>query len=208
MFNKKKKNKKIEKNQKKKKKKKAKRKVRDGYGLYECTSVYVKGQKYPKLKQTYLGKITKEDGFIPKVSYNKKREITYIEYGLSHFILTNFKRSLSRSLFNGGDQLVVLGIIYYIFKDCNKTFIDHTYLSKDCRQQLYERIDNGIPLNRLKAVSNKIDSLLNQYITDKNDLLLLTELLMLCVVEKDADKVNVTYPEEVVEIVERYGLKL
>lgn len=184
------------------------RKVRDGYGLYECTSVYVKGQKYPKLKQTYLGKITKEDGFIPKVSYNKKREITYIEYGLSHFILTNFKRSLSRSLFNGGDQLVVLGIIYYIFKDCNKTFIDYTYLSKDCRQQLYERIDNGIPLNRLKAVSNKIDSLLNQYITDKNDLLLLTELLMLCVVEKDADKVNVTYPEEVVEIVERYGLKL
>lgn len=184
------------------------RKVRDGYGLYECTSVYVKGQKYPKLKQTYLGKITQEDGFIPKVSYNKKREITYIEYGLSHFILINFKRRLSRALFNGGEQLVILGIIYYIFKDCNKTFIDHTYLSKDCKQQLYERIDNGLPLNRLKAVSNKIDSLLNQYITDKNDLLLLTELLMLCVVEKDADRVNVTYPAEVIEIVERYGLKL
>ena len=184
------------------------RKVRDGYGLYECTSVYVKGQKYPKLKQTYLGKITEEDGFIPKVSYNKKREVTYIEYGLSHFILTNFKRSLTRSVFNGDEQIVILGIIYYIFNDCNKTFVDHTYISKQYKKQLYEKINAGVPLNRLKAVSNKIDSLLNQCITDKNDLLMLTELLMLCVVEKDADKVNVTYPNEVIEIVERYRLKL
>ena len=42
------------------------RKVRNGYGLYECTSTYQPGQKYPKSVQTYLGMITEKDGFIPK----------------------------------------------------------------------------------------------------------------------------------------------
>ena len=45
------------------------RKVRDGYGLYQCTSVYQPGQKYPKSVQKYLGMITEKDGFIPKPLY-------------------------------------------------------------------------------------------------------------------------------------------
>lgn len=36
------------------------RKVRNGYGLYECTSTYVPGQKYPKSVQKYLGMITEK----------------------------------------------------------------------------------------------------------------------------------------------------
>ena len=70
------------------------RKVGDGYGLYECTSQYVKGQRYPKSVQKYLGMISEEEGFIPKhvTPLNPK----YIEYGLSHFILVNFKRDLMR----------------------------------------------------------------------------------------------------------------
>ena len=34
------------------------RKVRNGYGLYACTSTYSPGQKYPKSVSTYLGMIT------------------------------------------------------------------------------------------------------------------------------------------------------
>jgi hypothetical protein len=37
------------------------RKVRDGYGLYRCTSLYVKGS-YPKSVQEYLGMITEKYG--------------------------------------------------------------------------------------------------------------------------------------------------
>ena len=43
------------------------RKVRNGYGLYQCTSVYVSGQKYPKSIQKYLGMITEKDGFIRRI---------------------------------------------------------------------------------------------------------------------------------------------
>jgi hypothetical protein len=45
------------------------RKVRNGYGLYQCTSVYVSGQKYPKSIQKYLGMITEKNGFIRRI-YN------------------------------------------------------------------------------------------------------------------------------------------
>ena len=41
------------------------RKTKNGYALYECTSVYVKGLNYPKSVQKYLGRITENDGFIP-----------------------------------------------------------------------------------------------------------------------------------------------
>lgn len=87
------------------------RKVRTGYGLYECTSTYVPGQKYPKSVQKYLGMITEKDGFIPKKSVSDTASFS-IEYGLSHFIISNFKRDLQRSVFNSDMAVVVLGTVF------------------------------------------------------------------------------------------------
>ncbi len=42
------------------------RKISSGYSLYKYTSAYVKGQKYTKSVQEYLGRITEKDGFNPK----------------------------------------------------------------------------------------------------------------------------------------------
>ena len=66
------------------------KKTKQGYGLYSCTSKYVPGGK-PKSVQTYLGKIT-PDGFIPKSVVSKHP--VYVEFGLSHFIISSFKRDL------------------------------------------------------------------------------------------------------------------
>ncbi len=71
------------------------RKTANGYGLYKCTSVYDKSKGYPRSKQEFLGMIDEEKGFIPKVKKNGNPE--YIEYGLSSFIMINFKRELVRS---------------------------------------------------------------------------------------------------------------
>ena len=98
------------------------RKVRNGYGLYECTSTYQPGQKYPKSVQTYLGMITEKDGFIPK-----KTDLTVtpvatrsMEYGLSHFIMANFRRDLMRSVYDASEYMIIYGVIYFIFDDLNE----------------------------------------------------------------------------------------
>lgn len=65
----------------------------------------------PKSIQTYLGKIT-PDGFIPKSVVSKHP--VYVEFGLSHFIISSFKRDLIRSSFRATDDTVYLGVVQYI----------------------------------------------------------------------------------------------
>ena len=182
------------------------RKVRDGYGLYECTSVYVKGEKYPKSKQTYLGMITEKDGFIPKKSSSLSGQ--YLEYGLSHFLMANFKRELERSTYDGSEDIVLLGIVFYIFRSIDEVFIQSTWLTKGKAAALINRINKGINESRLKTVSNKIESLLRQRIPDDHDRLILVKLLFLSVIDKSSVPESVVYPDPLTAIIERYGLKL
>ena len=183
------------------------RKVRNGYGLYECTSTYVKGQKYPKSKQKYLGMITEKDGFIPKGhSVSSRRQ--YQEYGLSHFIMANFKRDLIRSLYMGTEEMAILGVIYFIFGGIDEVFIKATYLSHDIEDVLISRVNKGIAEKRMTKVSNTIQSLLEDRIPDENDRLILTKLLMISVIDKDSEPESCLPFPEVSEIAERYGLKL
>ena len=106
------------------------RKVRNGYGLYQCTSVYVSGQKYPKSIQKYLGMITEKDGFIPKKS-DKPDSSDLVEYGLSTLIFLNFKRDLQRSVFNGDQDLICtrLAIVYYLYHSFQPAFLGLTWLT-------------------------------------------------------------------------------
>ena len=182
------------------------RKVRDGYGLYQCTSEYVKGQKYPKSVQTYLGMITEKDGFIPKRSAAAPK--AFLEYGLSHFIMANFKRDLERSSYDCSPQVLRLGIIYYLFGDVNETFIRSTYVSHGIEEELIQRHKTGITSRRLKTISNKIEASLLSAIPDESHRLMLTKLLFLSVIGSDAPPESVLYPKEVKDIAERYGLRL
>ena len=182
------------------------RKVRDGYGLYQCTSEYVKGQKYPRSVQTYLGMITEKDGFIPKRSVTAPD--AFLEYGLSHFIMANFKRDLERSSYDCSPEVLHLGIIYYLFGDVNDTFIRSTYLSHGMEEELIQRFEKGISSRRLKTISNKIESSLKTAIPDESHRLILTKLLFLSVIGSDSQPESVLYPKEVKEIAERYGLRL
>jgi len=182
------------------------RKVGDGYGLYECTSQYVKGQRYPKSVQKYLGMISEEEGFIPKhvTPLNPK----YIEYGLSHFILVNFKRDLMRSTYHGNYDLVVLGIVQYLFGNLDPVCLEASAVSYATSQHLKDLIDQGIGTTRITGVANKINSLLKIRIPEEKERNLVIKLLYLCVKEKSATEESVSYPEEIVEIIKRNGLKL
>jgi hypothetical protein len=181
------------------------RKVRDGYGLYKCTSVYVKGS-YPKSVQEYLGMITEKDGFVPKTAFSANP--SFVEFGLSRFILANFKRTLQRSSFNNGAQgdVIALGIVHYIFGGVEPWFINATYLSQGKADDLIRRADAVSP-SRIKAVAAKIEKLLGRDIPDREERHTLKTLLLLCVIDPANPAAKPRIPDRALEIMERNGLK-
>ena len=181
------------------------RKVRNGYGLYECTSVYVKGQKYPKSVQKYLGMITEKDGFIPKKIVPSSPQ--YKEYGLSHFIMLNFKREIARAVYHSSSELVILGVIHFIFNSADPVFIRATWISHDIEDKL---IDYSLKISpkRILLASGKVEKILIDHIPDDNDRNTIVKLLMLTVIETTAGTPkSVVFPTEVTDILKGYGLK-
>lgn len=184
------------------------RKVRDGYGLYQCTSVYQPGQKYPKSVQKYLGMITEKDGFIPKRSDAPSVSSRCLEYGLSHFIIANFKRDLCRSGYSASEMIVIFGVLQYIFGDVNEVFIRSSYLCIGKEEELLERLSQGLSPNRMKKMTNTIEKLIAEKIPDEKERNILIKLLFLTTIHETADPKSAVYPSKATEIAQKYGVKL
>ena len=179
------------------------RKKGNGYGLYKCTSVYVKGEKYPKAIQEYLGMIYEDKGFVPKTL--KSDRPVYLEYGLSRFIMTNFKRELLKASYDHNEDVVKLGILLYIFDSCDEVFIRSSILTY--RDEKLIEYSLRISDKRVNTIRRKIISLMEESIPDKDERNRLLELLRLCV----KDSLTLKEPiinEQAYAICERHGLSL
>ena len=186
------------------------RKVRNGYGLYACTSTYSPGQKYPKSVSTYLGMITEKDGFIPKKTDHPAPPVPSrsLEYGLSHFILSNFKRDLMRYVYEASEIAVLFGMIQFIFNDMNEAFICSSYACFEKQDELLERFSKGISSKRMKVIASKIDKMITDKIPDQTDRNLLIKLLLLTTISEKGNPSSVVYPAQVTDIAQKYGVKL
>ena len=181
------------------------RKVKNGYGLYKCTSVYVPGEKYPKSKQEYLGMITEKDGFIPKKTVSNNP--SYIEYGVSRLIWLNFKRELVRSSYMGDELLVRISIVKYLFGTVNHDLMLLSFISDGCIDEMDKRLSSTSE-KRIENLASKIDTLLRKKIRDPNDRSLLESLLRNCVLDsKNRTAQLPAVPDVAIEIMERYGLR-
>lgn len=180
------------------------RKTKYGYGLYKCTSIYVKGGKNPKSVQEFLGMVYEDKGFVPKSEKKEYRKPFYVEYGLSSFILLNFKRTLDRASYDRNQNIIRLGIIKYIFGSCDQRLLDMSFIARnDEKLKEYAGKANG---KRIDTISASIDKAFKERITDKDDLSVLVNELKLCV----CDAANDVFPvmsEELKDLIERYGLK-
>ena len=180
------------------------RKTKYGYALYHCTSEYVPGGR-PKLKQTYLGMITQEDGFIPKKEDGK--EPSYIEYGFSHFLKINFKRDVSRSVYALTDDLFFLGIIRFIFGSVKDIYIRSSYLTYG-KADMYCELNRKITEKKIERVSEAIGSAYAAKVPDEQDRILISNLLMLNVVEAGpASSRKPQFPQELEELFRQYSLR-
>ena len=181
------------------------RKVRNGYGLYKCTSVSVPDLPYPKLKQEYLGMVTEKDGFIPKKVTSDHP--VFLEYALSNLIWRNFKRALIRSSFNGNEDLVRLGIVKYIFGDANEALIRLTFISDGHEEILLRLLQSSSP-QHINTISKKVNALLDEKIRDHDERKVLENLLRSCVLDSKNKLLQVPeIPSLAKEIMERNGLK-
>lgn len=179
------------------------RKVKNGYGLYSCTSIYVKGS-YPKSVQTYLGMITEKDGFIPKGSSLAHHH--FIEYGFTHILWLNFKRDIVRSSYGGDELTAKLGLIFYVFHSVDPLIIQSTYLSHTIEQELIQRSFNT-NRRRLVTIQKKIEHLFSQVVSDEDDRIVLRHLLMLNVIDKsNKSLIKPVFSTQIIELLERNGL--
>lgn len=181
------------------------RKTAYGYGLYKCTSVYDKEKGYPRSIQEFLGVIDEEKGFIPKVKRNPNPK--YIEYGLSTFIMLNFKRELKRSAYGSGkdERLIKVGVINFIFNSYSKQLIKHSYLTY-LDDDVLNYIDSVNP-KRVNTISKKIDELFKSKIIDETDRLNLINILKLSVIDPET-LIKPVISEDIKDIVNKAGLKL
>ena len=183
------------------------RKVRNGYGLYQCTSVYVSGQKYPKSIQKYLGMITEKDGFIPKKS-DKPDSSDLVEYGLSTLIFLNFKRDLQRSVFNGDQDLICtrLAIVYYLYHSFQPAFLGLTWLT--CSDPKLYEIAGKAGSRNITMLSGKIAALLEKKIPDEEDRnYLLGYMRQVCVSKSRFQSPVSSYPKEITALLKKYGVR-
>ena len=129
----------------------------------------------------------------------------YVEFGLSHFIISSFKRDLIRSSFRATDDTVYLGVVQYIFGSCQDIFLSSCFLTYKNKESLCKYRDS-ISATRIKTISNKIARLMESYF-DAQEIAVLSQILKLAVVDVTSDHIYYpTIPEEVVDIIERNGL--
>lgn len=181
------------------------RRIRNGYGLYKCTSTREAGLPYPKSKQEYLGMITEKDGFLPKKTTSDHP--IYIEYALSSLIWQNFKRELILSSFNGQEDFVRVAIVKYIWGDINEELIRLSFIS-DGHEEMMINILRSSSKERINRVSRRIEELLSIKIKNDVDRELLKNLLRNCVLDsKNRLSQTPNIPQLAQEIIRNNNLK-
>ena len=181
------------------------RKTKYGYGLYECTSEYVKGS-HPKSKSVYLGMITEKDGFIPKKSSGDSSPL-FIEYGLSHLIRLNFRQTVRRHTFDFSDDVFYLGILSFVFGDIDDVYIRSSYLTYADAERLCE-LNKKLSKKKIELIASRINDALQKAIPDAKERNMVRNLLMICTVESGpASSRKPDIPDEVRDILIRCGLK-
>ena len=187
------------------------RKKDNQYYLYKITSKRVPDKKNPILISEYIGKIDKKEGLIKKErSLNSNDIITYVEYGLSHYIYKEYKRILTRSLYNikgeFANNTVTLGIVKYLYNSINEVTLKSSYISYFNWSELLAFYNNPSVQKRVGNLANKIDKELKIKFESFYDEVIIGLKNMIAVIGDNANKIYDTLPINIKNIFEKCGV--
>ena len=184
--------------------------VNGTYVLFKVSSKRVPDKKYPVLVQEYIGIIDESKGLINKKTYQDNT--SYLEYGLSNFILKKMKRVLMRAMFckeeKYGTNYIILSIVYFIFGSISDISLSSSFISFSKIDELKELRDNKHIFNekRIDNLVNKIAKELQFLFND--DLNDICNLLKLVVVRGNVAFPNPIYNQDILTILEKHKVKL
>lgn len=191
------------------------KKVGNEYYQYKVEHHYDKEKKYPVTKFVYIGKIDKDKGLIKSNAIKANNIVSYLEYGLSHFLYSRFKRSLQRSLFNiagtFADNIIKIGIIKYIFGDISLCSLKASFLTYEQANDLFNfYCSNNQNEIKVKTISNKIEKLLVKLIddsSDRNSIVYNLRNMNVIIANDNKQVINNVVPSDVKNILDKYGVK-
>lgn len=180
------------------------RKVKDGYGLYRCTTKTLEDGSRKNI-QEYLGMITQKEGFIPKKTSAYPERL---EYGLSHVIWKNYATELKRRSFVGDKDIAKLAVIQFISGKVDGQSIRSSYLTYKDAPHMTD-VAGKVRRERIEKMASIIEESLKKKIPDKWEYRSLIYRLLRCsavimpgVIRKD------DFPEDILADLSKYGLKV
>ena len=179
---------------------------KNSYQLFRITSVRIEGKKFPQPQATYIGTIDPIKGLIPKKIETKQQyPIDTVEFGLSDFVIRHFKRQVSRSIYNCSRKLFYMGVIYFLYGHIEERFVRLSYVQRYLEDM--PPLSGANALKRVSSVADKIAFCLSAVFTDSSDLAYVTARLRAITVNPAASRPEITYPDELIEIFHKYGVK-
>lgn len=140
----------------------------NGYTLYKAHSVYDPVTKKAKrIHDGVLGTVTKDGGFVPKVSYKvPKTKVTIYTFGIiralfSYDVLKYFK--VDKSLIYFKNEIIVGSILNYLYNDINIFDYDNSILSLDYPNVRFNYLNTNSKItNEVLRNTNKLKSLIDR----------------------------------------------
>ena len=180
--------------------------VRGAYQLFKISSKRVPEKSYPVLIQEYVGTIDPEKGLIPK-KITSEQASAFVEYGLSHFILSRYKSELLQVCnFDNSEsiQSVYMGIVKFMYGHTQQRFIELSYLQtmiKPCPE-----LKGSSSAKSVAKVASKISSLLKEDIPDTADRDYVIAALKDIKADASCENPAIAYSDELTALLDKYGI--
>lgn len=190
------------------------KKVGNEYYQYKVEHHREKDRKYPITKFVYIGKIDRDKGLILSNSSTDENIDFVLEYGLSNYIFSNYRRAIQRSLFNLAGEFAVdlirLGIVNFIFDEVSEASLASSYLTyRDVDPLMGLYSSNEQCKIKVTKVTNKISACLKSVFSNAGErsLVIFSLRNMSASIVGGREKISKTIPSNIKAIFENHGVK-
>ena len=176
------------------------------YQLFKISSKRVEGKSYPVTTRTYIGTIDPVKGLILKRgSPGSQSQDEFVEYGLSAFICSHFKRKVMRSIYGSYTPVFYMGLLLFMYGHVEEHFLTLTYIRNYL--PLLPELSGPNALSRVQKASENIRACLDAMFFEQSDRDYVCASLRAITVSAAASAApHIQYPSELKAVFDKYGV--